>query len=592
MTLYDTKQSSTMIRKRINYYDVLKAVAIIAVVLFHLGVCTNGYLGVDMFFVIAGFFTATSIDKRLATNGGCLKFIKQRLFRMWPLLIIAGIVCLAYGWFMMLPDDYENAAQSVVATNFFGNNILLSITTSDYWVIYNQYKPLMHTWFVGVLMQYYVLITILCFTIEKVICKPNIRRTVFGCSIMVLGVLSILVYYNIIYTYEHFYYLPTRFFELACGSLAYYILALQRIKIPDSRPVKVLFCMVNALVLMILLINIDTAFMPDKLITIVLSTTLLLLLSSITKISHNKIFANKFVALIGAASFSIYVWHQVVIALTRYSFTSNLLEPIVFFVVVALIVSLSVLSYKYVENIAETKQVWSVLCIGLILSTSFALHLYCNAGVVRDIPELDVVKGESHSGMWAEYCDRGYLYNKDFTNSTKPKWFVAGNSFGRDFVNIIEESDIANDVEVSYSDGLQKQRIAQADVVFISTLWLREKFVDKVKSLCKPQAKVYIVGEKNFGESNGQVYSRRFRSDYKDMVMPIQDIFIKRNKKFKTLYKDHFIDLISYVLQSNNRVRVFSDDGRYISQDCQHLTRAGAQFYAKHIDWSMFFEKE
>jgi peptidoglycan/LPS O-acetylase OafA/YrhL len=132
MAVYDAKQPPIIISKRIKYYDVLKAVAIIAVVLYHIGVCQNGYLGVDVFFVLAGFFTSNSIDNHIATNRWYFKFIKQRIFRILPLLIIAGIICMAFGWFMMLPDDYENAAQSVVATNFFGNNILQAITTRDY----------------------------------------------------------------------------------------------------------------------------------------------------------------------------------------------------------------------------------------------------------------------------------------------------------------------------------------------------------------------------------------------------------------------------------------------------------------------------
>jgi hypothetical protein len=349
--------------------------------------------------------------------------------------------------------------------------------------------------------------------------------------------------------------------------------------------------MINAFVLMIMLFNSNTAWIPDKLMTIVLSSTILLMLTSTTKLSGNNIFSNKVVALIGAGSFSIYVWHQVIIALTRYTFTNNLLKPIVLLAIVVLIISLSIVSYKYVEHLTETKRAWSAICIGLILSTAFALYIYGSAGVVRDIPELDVVKGESHRGMWAEYCDRGFQYYKDFTDSSKPNWLVIGNSFGRDFVNIIEESDIANDVEVSYSEEyrLPKQRIDQADIIFISTLGLSEAYIDEIKSLCNPHTRVYIVGEKNFGESNGQVYCRRFWKDYKMIAMPIQDIFIKRNNRFKALYKDHYIDLISYVQQPHNLVRVFSDDGRYLSQDCQHLTKAGAQFYAKHIDWSLFF---
>ncbi len=53
---------------------------------------------------------------------------------------------------MMLPDDFENTAQSIVATNFFGNNVLQSITTKNYWDVVNEYKPLMHTWYVGLIM--------------------------------------------------------------------------------------------------------------------------------------------------------------------------------------------------------------------------------------------------------------------------------------------------------------------------------------------------------------------------------------------------------------------------------------------------------
>lgn len=52
--------------------DVFKAVAIIAVVLYHLGVSQYGYLGVDMFLVVAGYLTAKSISKKMLIGGGIL----------------------------------------------------------------------------------------------------------------------------------------------------------------------------------------------------------------------------------------------------------------------------------------------------------------------------------------------------------------------------------------------------------------------------------------------------------------------------------------------------------------------------------------
>ena len=55
---------------RNNYFDVLKAVAIIEVVLYHFGISEYGYLGVDIFLVIAGYFTSKSIDNQIVNRGG------------------------------------------------------------------------------------------------------------------------------------------------------------------------------------------------------------------------------------------------------------------------------------------------------------------------------------------------------------------------------------------------------------------------------------------------------------------------------------------------------------------------------------------
>lgn len=62
---------------RSRCFDVLKAVAIIAVVLYHMGICEFGYLGVDIFLVIAGYFTSKSVEKQIINRRGvfpvCIK---------------------------------------------------------------------------------------------------------------------------------------------------------------------------------------------------------------------------------------------------------------------------------------------------------------------------------------------------------------------------------------------------------------------------------------------------------------------------------------------------------------------------------------
>lgn len=45
--------------------DFLKGISIIAVVLYHMGLLESGYLGVDVFFVIAGFLTVPRVFKEI-----------------------------------------------------------------------------------------------------------------------------------------------------------------------------------------------------------------------------------------------------------------------------------------------------------------------------------------------------------------------------------------------------------------------------------------------------------------------------------------------------------------------------------------------
>lgn len=142
-----------------NYnIDFLKGIAIIAVVLYHMGLLESGYLGVDVFFVIAGFLTIRSIYNRLEKKDFSFwTFIKNKIIRLLPLVLIASMVCLVIGFILWLPDDYENLSESVIASTLFSNNILAGITTKNYWNAVNDFKPLMHMWYLGILMEFYII---------------------------------------------------------------------------------------------------------------------------------------------------------------------------------------------------------------------------------------------------------------------------------------------------------------------------------------------------------------------------------------------------------------------------------------------------
>ena len=199
--------------------DAIKGLAIVAVVLYHFGgYLPYGYLGVDIFFVVGGYLLTGSLYKRFERGEfNFRKFILKKIVRLLPLVILASILAVGFGYFMMLPDDYENLAQSAIASSVFANNILQCITTKNYWDIVNLYKPLMHLWYVGVLMQAYVILPLLYMIFVKI--SKNIRKSML-CVTVAVTVLSFTMYLLPFFSSAwKFYYLPFRLFEITIGGL-------------------------------------------------------------------------------------------------------------------------------------------------------------------------------------------------------------------------------------------------------------------------------------------------------------------------------------------------------------------------------------
>ena len=147
--------------------DLLKGLAIIAVVLYHAGWCKSGYLGVDVFLVINGYLVVPKVMNEIEDGRfRYFSFLEKKLFRLLPLVLLVSVFALAIGYMDMLPFDYRFLSEEVVASSFFANNILQSITTQNYWAaIYH--KVMMHTWFLGVLFQFYIIFPLLMIVFQN-----------------------------------------------------------------------------------------------------------------------------------------------------------------------------------------------------------------------------------------------------------------------------------------------------------------------------------------------------------------------------------------------------------------------------------------
>lgn len=591
--------------------DALKGLAIIAVVFFHLGILKSGYLGVDAFFVINGFLVIPSVIKHIADNSfKYFNFLEKRIIRLLPLITIVSLISLALGYFLMLPDHYENLSQSVIASNCMSENVLSAITTKNYWDVSNDFKPLMHLWYVGILFEFYLILPLFMMFATKIanLLNQNSKKWM-TCTLLLAAVVSLIMYLNPdVSIGDRFYFIQYRFFELCIGGLIGLIVGklnwggqtgLFASRVVSILLISIIFSSVYNILSgdnehirnVIGGANLTTTGMPFPATVSLLLTVLLSAAFVAFKDNGSLIFRSKVLIWLGSMSYSIFIWHQVLLAFYRYSVSTDVtLGFVIGFLIITLVISC--VSYYFVEKkIATTHRsfvVWVSVAFFVILPSAY---IYKHAGVVRDVPELNVIKGTEYRGMFAEYCDRVYNYNQDFPNNGKKNVLVVNISFGRDFANVLLESPYKDSINLSYvylwryPEALERAK--QADYIF--SFSSKEDIPSEVWNNIKETTKVYGIGTKNYGASNGFCYARRYRSDYHSMTNPLIAGYMDLNNAWKRSWGDNYIDFITPALCENGEIRIFTPDKKFIAQDCSHFTEAGAKWYASIIDWSRVF---
>lgn len=590
--------------KRYEYLDVIKAVAIIAVVLYHMGYIKYGYLGVDIFLVVNGFLLAKSF-KELSTFRDGAYWLVKRVLRLYPLTLIATGVCLIWGSFWMLPYQYQDLSQSVIATDIFANNILMSIKSANYWNVLNDYKPLMHTWYLGIIVQFYICFSFILILIKKLVRVPK-DVTPYIVVVCFIGSLILYILPNFT-TSQKFYFLPFRVFEFCAGCMiAYWVKSKNEIFFQNKFLISIFAIFTYLLTLGLLFVNVEFVPASVKLLIIVaLTCVLLATLPHVTPVL-DKVISNKRFAFIGKASFSIYIWHQIVFAFYRYSFSS--VFGIKEFVLAILITGLfAYVSYKYVEQAMakyfgkeygiRNSLIGCIFGSIVLISTSFYINL-CS-GVIRDVPELDTYVGKTSDRMHIAYNERVSKWDRDFTDGSKLHWLVLGTSYGRDWANVISEGDLDNDVEISYINTTKIplteriERLRTADMIFCtiteisvasSIKKIDEAIVEQLyicDSIGINPERIRIVGNKRFGECIGQVYAKRNNIDYYKTNVELDEEYFIHNQLMKEKYGERFIDILTPMRISKDSVRVFTDNKKIISQDTEHLTKQGSRYYAK-----------
>ncbi len=157
--------------------DGLRAVAVIAVLLYHLGFdwIPGGFLGVDLFFVISGYVITRLLLDSIQRSGGLdlRGFYAGRIRRLLPpLLFMLVITAIFVG--VWAPDSMRRFITDAPFAITGLMNWWLVFKHQDYFESFGRPPLLQHTWSLGVEAQYYLFWPLILLFVLKVFGKKVI----------------------------------------------------------------------------------------------------------------------------------------------------------------------------------------------------------------------------------------------------------------------------------------------------------------------------------------------------------------------------------------------------------------------------------
>ncbi|MBX9980530.1 acyltransferase family protein [Mycobacterium gordonae] len=204
----------------------LRAVAVIAVVLYHAGIpgIAGGYIGVDVFFVISGFLiTGLLLREVRATETVALgRFYAARARRLLPAAATVGIVTAVVAAVVLPPLQARRVFADGIASMLYVGNYRFAAQNTDYMVADLPPSPFQHYWSLGVEEQFYLVWPALIIGTAWLARRIATARTLpYAVVVTVVGAASLAA--AVIWTRTSppwaFFSLPTRAWELAAGGL-------------------------------------------------------------------------------------------------------------------------------------------------------------------------------------------------------------------------------------------------------------------------------------------------------------------------------------------------------------------------------------
>jgi len=335
--------------------DGLRAIAVLAVVLYHLGVVlpgsvlvrlSGGFVGVDVFFVISGYFITKVIQTQLDQGQfSVAAFYQRRALRILPALFVMLVIVSLFSIYYMFPVELTDYSYSLIAnvgsiSNFYFWN------TASYFSTPGDTKPLLHTWSLAVEEQFYLFWPILLSVIHR---RAGALK---GPTIAILGILSFILGALGVYLWPDgaFYLVFGRIWELLLGAA----LALRLLPSPRRRWGRELTTVtgLSLILVSVFAYNETTLFPGVAALLPCLGAVLVIAGGEAGSSIAGQMLSFRPLVFVGLISYSLYLWHWPVMVMQK---TMSLVPGgdigrMVKLGVVGLCFALAALSWQFVER--------------------------------------------------------------------------------------------------------------------------------------------------------------------------------------------------------------------------------------------------
>jgi peptidoglycan/LPS O-acetylase OafA/YrhL len=359
-----------------KYYkdlNIIRLVACIAVLFYHLGLLKGGYLAVCTFFVLTGYLSVVSSFKKKAFS--IKEYYKNRLIKVYIPLVI--VVFITIGVTSFFKNVYWISLKNETTSVLLGYNNFWQISANlDYFARHVD-SPFMHLWYIGILLQFELIFPFLFKLLKK---SGEKIDKIMPCIIPLVFATASIIYFliashssNIMNAYYNtFARCFSIFFGVSLGFIHSYYKPLIPKKIKKGGLSKVLFYIYLgiSLILFIFVKSTSNLFTISMILVTLISCRLIDY--GTTNKSELNIF-DKIVKRVSDISYEIYLIQYPVIYLSQYiNINHHLKTPLIIIVTIIL---------SYILNMATRKRkkikvTGIILLIVIIGASTFGGYKY------------------------------------------------------------------------------------------------------------------------------------------------------------------------------------------------------------------------